>query len=304
MRTADLVGFSLLAVRAQRQRSLLTILGIAVGISMVLGALMMLGIGFYGPCLIMISLLGMDPRVSYPIMMGACAFLMPAGSIQFVRKESYDLRTAIAFLIAGPLAVLIAAPLVDRIPLLYLRFLVLAVVRSPASFVVEVAQPGASSSSTAASDALILTRTAVQALGGHRIVRAAGNGRVDYADANEASHGDDVLGLTLHACDAGASVQVLAQGAVTEPSWGFTPQEPVFLGNAGQLTQTPAGTAFDLVCGFAETATAVLVWSSTFPSDFFFISSRASLIKLSPVTTLPVLEDILPVVSRSIPWPI
>jgi uncharacterized membrane protein YfcA len=103
-------------------------LGIAVGISMVLGALMMLGIGFYGPCLIMISLLGMDPRVSYPIMMGACAFLMPSGSIQFVRKGSYDLRTAIAFLIAGPLAVLIAAPLVDTIPLLYLRFLVLAVV--------------------------------------------------------------------------------------------------------------------------------------------------------------------------------
>jgi len=103
-------------------------LGIAVGISFVLGSLMMLGIGFYGPCLIMISLLGMDPRVSYPIMMGACAFLMPSGSIQFIRKGSYDLRTAIAFLIAGPLAVLIAAPLVDRIPLFYLRFLVLAVV--------------------------------------------------------------------------------------------------------------------------------------------------------------------------------
>ena len=95
---------------------------------MVLGALMMLGIGFYGPCLIMISLLGMDPRVSYPIMMGACAFLMPSGSIQFIRKGSYDLRTAIAFLIGGPLAVLIAAPLVDRIPLFQLRILVLIVV--------------------------------------------------------------------------------------------------------------------------------------------------------------------------------
>jgi uncharacterized membrane protein YfcA len=103
-------------------------LAIAVGISMVLGALMMLGIGFYGPCLIMISLLGMDPRVSYPIMMGACAFLMPSGSIQFIRKGSYDLRTALAFLIAGPLAVLIAAPLVDAIPLFYLRILVLVVV--------------------------------------------------------------------------------------------------------------------------------------------------------------------------------
>jgi uncharacterized membrane protein YfcA len=85
-------------------------------------------LGFYGPCLIMISLLGMDPRVSYPIMMGACAFLMPSGSIQFIRKRSYDLRTAIAFLIAGPLAVLVAAPLVDRIPLFYLRILVLVVV--------------------------------------------------------------------------------------------------------------------------------------------------------------------------------
>jgi uncharacterized membrane protein YfcA len=103
-------------------------LGIAVGISMVLGALMMLGIGFYGPCLIMISLLGMDPRVSYPIMMGACAFLMPSGSIQFIRKGTYHLRTAIAFLIAGPLAVLVAAPLVDKIPLFQLRILVLVVV--------------------------------------------------------------------------------------------------------------------------------------------------------------------------------
>lgn len=103
-------------------------LGIAVAISIMLGALMMLGIGFYGPCMIMISLLGMDPRVSYPIMMGACAFLMPSGSVQFVRKGSYDLRAAIGFLIAGPLAVLIAAPLVDAIPLFQLRILVLVVV--------------------------------------------------------------------------------------------------------------------------------------------------------------------------------
>jgi uncharacterized membrane protein YfcA len=103
-------------------------LGIAIAISTVLGALMMLGIGFYAPCLIMISLLGMDPLASYPIMMGACAFLMPSGSIQFIRKGSYHLRTAIAFLIAGPLAVLLAAPLVGAIPLFYLRVLVLVVV--------------------------------------------------------------------------------------------------------------------------------------------------------------------------------
>ena len=103
-------------------------LAIAVGISIVLGALMMLGIGFYGPCLIMISLLGMNPKVSYPIMMGACAFLMPSGSIQFIRKGSYHLQTAIAFLIAGPIAVLIAAPLVEKLSVEYVRYLVLIVV--------------------------------------------------------------------------------------------------------------------------------------------------------------------------------
>ena len=77
-------------------------LAIAVGISVVLGALMMLGIGFYAPCLIMISLLGMDPKAAYPIMMGACAFLMPAGSIQFIRKESYDLKAALGLLDGRP----------------------------------------------------------------------------------------------------------------------------------------------------------------------------------------------------------
>jgi uncharacterized membrane protein YfcA len=103
-------------------------LAIAVGCSVVLGALMMLGIGFYAPCMIMISLLGMDPKVSYPIMMGACAFLIPSGSTQFVRKDRYDLKTAISFTLAGSVAVFLAAPLVDQIPLLYLRLLVLAVV--------------------------------------------------------------------------------------------------------------------------------------------------------------------------------
>jgi uncharacterized membrane protein YfcA len=60
--------------------------------------------------------------------MGACAFLMPSGSVQFVRKGSYHLKTSMAFLIAGPLAVLLAAPLVDKIPLFQLRILVLIVV--------------------------------------------------------------------------------------------------------------------------------------------------------------------------------
>ena len=103
-------------------------LGIAFGISTVLGALMMLGIGYYAPCLIMISLLGMNPTAAFPIMMGACAFLMPTGSVQFIRREKYHLKTAVAFTLGGPGAVLIAAYIVKSLPLDAVRWLVIAVV--------------------------------------------------------------------------------------------------------------------------------------------------------------------------------
>jgi len=103
-------------------------LGLAVAISTVLGALMMLGIGYYAPCLIMISLLGMNPTAAFPIMMGACAFLMPVGSIQFIRREAYDLRTAVGMVVGGPLAVIIAAYIVKSLPLDAVRWLVVAVV--------------------------------------------------------------------------------------------------------------------------------------------------------------------------------
>lgn len=94
----------------------------------VLGALMSLGIGLYGPCLIMISLLGMNPKAAFPIMMGSCAFLMPVGSTQFIRKGSYNLKAALGLALGGIPAVLIAAYIVKEMDLKYVRWLVVIVV--------------------------------------------------------------------------------------------------------------------------------------------------------------------------------
>jgi uncharacterized membrane protein YfcA len=94
----------------------------------VLGSLMSLGIGLYGPCLIMISLLGMNPKAAFPIMMGSCAFLMPTGSTQFIRKGSYHLKAALGLALGGIPAVLIAAYLVKSMDLYYVRWLVVIVV--------------------------------------------------------------------------------------------------------------------------------------------------------------------------------
>ncbi len=62
----------------------------------VLGALMTLGIGMYAPCMILVGLLGMNAKAAFPIMMGSCAFLMPISSEQFVQKDAYSLRPAMA----------------------------------------------------------------------------------------------------------------------------------------------------------------------------------------------------------------
>lgn len=94
----------------------------------VLGALMTVGVGLYAPCLIMISLLGMNPTAAFPIMMGSCAFLMPIASGRFVKKGSYSLRPALGLTLAGVPAVLIAAIIVKSLPLTTVRWLVVAVV--------------------------------------------------------------------------------------------------------------------------------------------------------------------------------
>jgi uncharacterized membrane protein YfcA len=101
---------------------------VAVAGNFALGALMTLGIGLYAPCMIMISLLGMSPVTAFPIMMGSCAFLMPVGSIQFLRNDRYDLKAALGLTLAGIPAVLLAAYIVKSLPLSAVRWLVIVAV--------------------------------------------------------------------------------------------------------------------------------------------------------------------------------
>jgi uncharacterized membrane protein YfcA len=125
-------------------------LGIGLAINFVLGALMTLGIGLYAPCMIMISLLGMDPTAAFPIMMGSCAFLMPVGGLQFVRKGGYDLRAAVGLAIGGIPGVLIAAFIVRSLSLDAVRWLVVVVVLYTAAMLLRSAMSSASERSGAA----------------------------------------------------------------------------------------------------------------------------------------------------------
>ena len=101
---------------------------LAVGGNFALGALMTLGIGLYAPCMILVSLLGMDPKAAFPIMMGSCAFLMPVASARFIREKSYHPGVSLGLLLGGIPAVLVAALIVKELPLTVVRWLVIVVV--------------------------------------------------------------------------------------------------------------------------------------------------------------------------------
>jgi uncharacterized membrane protein YfcA len=78
--------------------------------------------------MILVSLLGMDPKAAFPIMMGSCAFLMPAGSVRFIRSERYDWNAAIGLSIGGVPGVLVAAYFFTWLSVTAVRWLVIAVV--------------------------------------------------------------------------------------------------------------------------------------------------------------------------------
>jgi len=105
-----------------------TKLVIAIVGNFILGALMTAGIGLYAPCMALIYFLGMSPAVAFPIMMGSCAFLMPAASVKFVQQGAYDRRAAMGITIGGIGGVIVAAYLVKSLPLNILTWLVIGVI--------------------------------------------------------------------------------------------------------------------------------------------------------------------------------
>ena len=135
------MGWALLAAAALLLRQLLlgapegasavtldgTKLALAVGGNFVLGALMTIGVGLYAPCMILVTLLGMNATAAFPIMMGSCAFLMPFAGLRFIRADAYTPPVALGLTLGGVPAVLAAAFLVRSLPLDVVRWLVLVV---------------------------------------------------------------------------------------------------------------------------------------------------------------------------------
>lgn len=81
---------------------------VAVIGNFILGVLMCAGVGLYAPCMAMVSLLGMNIKSAFPIMMGSCAILMPTAGIRFIKEEAYDRSASLYINLFGLLGVVVA----------------------------------------------------------------------------------------------------------------------------------------------------------------------------------------------------
>jgi len=101
---------------------------VAIAAHLAMGILLNFGIGNYAPTLIMLSLMGMDPRLAFPIMATAGAVGILTVGVRYVGTPQLDIRIVLGLVLGGIPAVLVAAFLVKEMPIEMLRWLIVAVV--------------------------------------------------------------------------------------------------------------------------------------------------------------------------------
>ena len=129
----------------------LTILAIVANFGF--GLLLNFGVGNYAPTLVTLSLMGMDPRLVFPIMAAGAAVTGAGACVRHIQMGKIDLRVVVGLGIGGIPAVLVAAFLVKTMPLELLRWLVIVVVLYAAAVMGRAAMLGRRSEPLTAEEA-------------------------------------------------------------------------------------------------------------------------------------------------------
>lgn len=105
-----------------------TLMVVAIIANFIFGVLLNYGVGNYAPTLAMFSLMGMDPRLCFPIMAAGAGLAGSAASIRHIKIGEIDLRIALGITLGGIPLVFVAAFIVKSMSVEMLRWLVFVVV--------------------------------------------------------------------------------------------------------------------------------------------------------------------------------
>jgi uncharacterized membrane protein YfcA len=130
---------------------------VAIAANFGFGLLLNFGVGNFAPTLVMLSLMGMDPRLAFPIMAGGAALTGAGASIRHIMIAEIDLRIVLGLAIGGIPAVLVAAFLVKTMPLELLRWLVIVVVLYAAAVMARAALKGRREQKAESATAAVVT---------------------------------------------------------------------------------------------------------------------------------------------------
>ncbi|MFL6763570.1 MAG: TSUP family transporter [Sphingomicrobium sp.] len=122
----------------------LTLTIVAIAANFGFGILLNFGVGNYAPTLVTLSLMGMDPRLIFPIMAAGAAVTGAGACVRHIQMGKMDLRVVIGLGLGGIPAVLVAAFIVKTMPLELLRWLVIVVVLYAAAVMLRAALTGRS----------------------------------------------------------------------------------------------------------------------------------------------------------------
>ena len=115
---------------------------VAITANFAFGVLLNFGVGNYAPTLVTLSLMGMDPRLIFPIMAAGAAVMGAGACVRHIQMGQMDLRVVVGLAIGGVPAVLVAAFIVKTMPLELLRWLVIVVVLYAAAIMAHAASKG------------------------------------------------------------------------------------------------------------------------------------------------------------------
>jgi uncharacterized membrane protein YfcA len=129
---------------------------VAILANFAFGILANFGVGNYAPTLVMLSLMGMDPRLCFPIMAGGASLMGAGASMKHISIGEVNLKVVLGLAIGGIPGVLVAAFIVKTMPIETLRWLVFAVVVYAAAVMVHASVKGRREGTLEAAEAALV----------------------------------------------------------------------------------------------------------------------------------------------------
>ncbi len=96
---------------------------VTVPLFAVFGGMNTIGVGSYPVTVFTVYAMGLNPVVAFPIMMGACACSVPAGSAEFIRLGQYGRKVSMVTALTGTLGVFLAVFIVKSMSIALLQWL-------------------------------------------------------------------------------------------------------------------------------------------------------------------------------------